>query len=120
MNNKEEDFITIARFVAEHDICHEIFWDEDLETFINCNDVFYLGCNDTEPVLAKDLSLLKTCLIDAPYDACMLFCARQRKMRPQGAMYKHIDKENWQLFNACGPAREIDFCNPMRPTDSYN
>jgi len=43
----------------------------------------------------------------------LLYCARKRKMRPQGAMYEYLNKENWPLFDECGPVREKSLSNPL-------
>ena len=42
----------------------------------------------------------------------LLYCARKRKMRPQGAMYKTIPKTLWHLFDVCGEEREMNMGNP--------
>ena len=49
-----------------------------------------------------------------------LFCARIRKMRPQGACYAYYDKKDWHLFDACGPERECGFGNPMTPEKAWD
>jgi hypothetical protein len=41
-----------------------------------------------------------------------LFCARVRKMRPQGAWYAYCPEAEWPLFDACGPERGVDAGNP--------
>jgi hypothetical protein len=48
--------------------------------------------------------------------AHQLYCARIRKMRPQGACYKTIEPQFWPLFDAAGEPREADraaFGNPV-------
>jgi hypothetical protein len=45
----------------------------------------------------------------------MLYCARKYEMRPQGAVYSHIPRKLWPVFDECGPIREIDMCNPYNP-----
>jgi len=47
-------------------------------------------------------------------DGLYLYVARRRGMRPQGAMYKHIEEKNWPLFNLCGPEREAGMFNPIK------
>lgn len=45
-------------------------------------------------------------------DAFLLWCARQRATRPQGAYYKHLDPRLHHLFDAVGPEREVGLGNP--------
>ncbi|UDL15984.1 hypothetical protein QEH42_gp234 [Microbacterium phage Pumpernickel] len=51
------------------------------------------------------------------YEYCLplLFAAKSRKMRPQGAYYKSIPENIWHLFDACGPEREVGMGNPRKP-----
>ena len=49
------------------------------------------------------------------YDSPSLFCCRVRKMRPQGAYYKYIDKEVWHIFDEAGPEREVGKGNTPKP-----
>lgn len=84
-----------------------------LEFFVNCNDVFAWGCADCEKIESdEDLDALDQAKADAPNDWPLLFVARKRKTRPQGAVYKHFDIESIPLFNACGPRREPGLGNP--------
>ena len=46
--------------------------------------------------------------------AADLYCARKRSMRPQGALYSCIPEEHWDLFNKCGPEREVHAGNPYK------
>jgi hypothetical protein len=46
-----------------------------------------------------------------PVWGCDLFVCRERKMRPQGAVYPE-DRRFWPLFDACGPEREVGLGNP--------
>lgn len=100
----------LLKFASIHDIQNEIYWTEDLEFAILCNDVFFWGCADAEEITEDDLELLKDSVNDAGDFGTLLFCARKRKMRPQGAMYECIDKEYWPLFDEAGPER-----NPNDP-----
>lgn len=84
-----------------------------LQFFVNCNDVFAWGCADVEQIESdEDLDALDQAKADAPNDWPFLWVARKRGMRPQGAAYKHFDKESIPLFNACGPWREPGLGNP--------
>jgi hypothetical protein len=102
---------------------------------IGCNDTFFWGCADAEEVTPETIDALESALAemreaskpwlreqDIPNKAYMesgsstfgdvLYCARARKMRPQGAMYKHMRPYMRPLFNACGPERETGLGNP--------
>lgn len=96
--------------------------------FINCNDQFCWGCADAEPLTEENFPLLeqafKDCMEatgsnDVTSDAFVLFVARLRKTRPQGAMYHYLEKELWPLFDAAGPEREVGLGNPFAPGE-YN
>ncbi len=102
----------ILSLIAEYDINGEIFWSTDFEFFVNCNDVFFWGCADAEPISAETLDDLEKALKETELDGCNLYCARRREMRPQGALYKYLEKKNWPLFDACGPKRDVGFGNP--------
>ncbi len=108
----------LLRVVATYDLCYELYWDTDLQFCINCNDVFFWGCADAEDVeTEEDIKLLEKCLSETETDGMILYCARRRKMRPQGAIYKGIEEKNWPLFNECGPEREIGLGNPNKIGD---
>lgn len=97
----------LLRLASKYDACESLQWTEDLRFFINCNDVFFWACADAEKVTKADVPLLAQCwLLAGAIDGDMLYCARKRKLRPQGAMYKFIDEENWHLFDAVGPERD--------------
>lgn len=84
---------------------------------INCNDVFYWGCADSEYITVELLPLFNEAVDDCDGNlemAANLYCARIRKERPQGAMYTYIPEELWPLFDECGPEREIDMGNPCK------
>lgn len=102
----------LLRVIAAYD-CHDsIWWNSTLDFYVNCNDAFCWACADAEPINDEDVGELTTALIDAGDDGPLLYVARRRKMRPQGAMYDHIDLKNWPLFDACGPVREAGLGNP--------
>jgi len=92
--------------------------------FINCSDLFFWGTADEEKLTPENIEQLEMALKDAE-DACkyyghiygpILWCARMRKQRPQGAAYPS-KRELWPLFDACGPERKIGFGNPSLPGD---
>lgn len=107
------------------DNCDMLWWRTDGEYapitfFVNCNDLFWWATSDAEDVTPENVHLLEESIKDVEaIDDCSswatsLFCCRSRKMRPQGAAYPK-DKRLWPLFDACGPAREVDksgFGNP--------
>lgn len=121
MNEIPNYLVPFMQTVAKHDLFGEVFWHSDFKFVgINCNDVFYWGCADLEAVSSlEDVQLLDECCEKSKYDGAMLYCAKKRKMRPQGAMYKHIDEGDRSLFNECGPERDIDFANPQAQDGEY-
>lgn len=103
----------ILVLIAEYDCQDDIFWDEDLNFFVNCNDFFFWGVADAEIINPGDLELFKKSLEEADDFGPLLFVARKRKMRPQNAAYeKIIPSQYHKLFNECGSEREIGFFNP--------
>ena len=112
---KNPEFVErLLKITAIHDFCASISWTEKLEFFVNCNDLFFWGCSDLEDISTdKDLDLLEKSFIDAPIYGAELYCARKRNMRPQGAIYKYITKEEVRFFDECGPRREVGPGNPV-------
>lgn len=111
---KNPEFIEkILILIAEYDCQEYIFWDEDLRFYVNCNDLFYWGCADTEAIKTDELGDFENSLKDADFCGPLLFVARKREMRPQGAAYnKMIPIVYHDLFNQCGPKRKVGFGNP--------
>lgn len=117
----EQYKINLLKLVAKHDLQYDLDWNEDLIFHIGCNDLFFWGCADAESIESQeDVDLYEQSIEDVrAFDnwACYLYCARKRKMRPQGAAYPD-EKSLWPLFDACGPEREINMGNPKpRPTE---
>lgn len=117
------DFVTRVLKAFEFDATDSLWWsfdDSKLRLYANCSDFFEWGTADLEEIQPEDLDLLEQCVKDAiELDAtnCWageLFCARKRKMRPQGACYKNLPEALWPLFDAAGPARETDLLNPHK------
>lgn len=102
----------LLKLLALHDVTDEVGWSEDLEFYAQCNDAFWWATADAEDITQNSLQCLMGALKDGGDDGMLLYCARQRKMRPQGARYRYINKENWHLFDACGPERATDSGNP--------
>ena len=125
--------LRVLGIVEEYELRDMLFWRTDSKyapvTFmINCNDIFYWGCADLEPITPENIGILeqsgkdykeigksidpKSSMYELEIPA--LFCARVRKMRPQGACYPE-DKAYWPLLDACGPKRETGLGNPHEP-----
>jgi hypothetical protein len=104
----------VMAFMAEHDLYEEIWWHQDLSFFVGCNDWFYWATADAVDLLEEDFPVLEKAVADmgAIY-GCLLYCARQRGTRPQGAAYKHLSEEQAALFDAAGPPRSDDLHNPV-------
>lgn len=128
INKKQQLVFDVLKLLDENDACsNDIWWRTDGEyapcTFIvNCNDVFAWASSDSEDITKDNIDILKQSFIDCEaalehgkHYGPLLFCARSRKKRLQGAAYDHIDEKLWPLFDACGPEREIDYSNPYKP-----
>jgi hypothetical protein len=117
----KEHIIPFFQAVAELDLFGEVMWQPDFSSLsVICSDVFYWGCADCEPVESlEDIELLIKSCKEASFDGAILYCARKRGMRPQGAMYKLLDKNIHHLFDECGPEREIDLANPKNKNGEY-
>lgn len=144
--SKDIDFIlkVLAFFSEEHDSTDSVWWrvDEDGVRFlINCNDLFYWASADCEEITPDNFTVLATAISDCQkalrasadpkisddiyvkvygfHNGLILFCARVRNERLQGAAYPK-EKELWPLFDACGPARPIGIGNPYKDPDEYH
>lgn len=115
------DFIEkLLKLTAQFHSCDSIFWDEDLRFYVNCNDVFDWGCSDAEEVTPENIHLLEQSFKDDRIYAETLFCARVRKIRPQGAAYPPKEREKTiQLLNECGPERKTGLGNPYKNQEDY-
>lgn len=118
-----EDTLKLLHVLAEHDATSDLWWRTDEKYapatfFINCNDLFFWGCADCEEVAADDIDALDQAYKDAATAGTegqgdIVYCCRKRKMRPQGAYYKHFKPEIAKLLDACGEPREVGFGNPV-------
>lgn len=130
---------------ARLDIYGSLFWHGKLDRiFINCSDLFFWGCADSEEITEENLPRLETLAEeleamgkvkyprthsvtgevtygDLPATIWIeeIFCARERQMRPQGACYERWPQEIRDLCNAAGPPRDIDFGNPFTQEQEY-
>lgn len=128
-----DDFVLRVLRVFAFDYCRDVFWRADGEyapvTFMAiCSDVFSWGCADCETITPENIEELERAFADTKAAdpqlggilATSLFCARVRKMRPQGAVYKSLPASLWPLFDACGPERTVgpeDPGNSSRPAE---
>lgn len=127
--------LRVLRVMSDVDCCDDLWWNMNDECatisfFINCSDVFWWATSDYEEITPHNIDELEKVvtdiqeLADDNYHtkmsilrcAPLLFISRVRKMRPQGAYYKFFDRKLWALFDACGPEREINLVNPVKPT----
>ena len=119
----ENLILSVLRLKVKYDLSMEDFlvWEEGGELHIgaNCSDIFYWGTADVEEINASNFHIFKQACedlatVNSEYFAAELFCARIRKMRPQGAWYKAAtDKAKVvELFDACEPQRSVDILNP--------
>jgi len=95
----------------------EVFWSQR-RCYVPLNDVFHWAVSDVEDLAASNaadfVQAHQDCKEAKAYGfGSMLFACRVRKMRPQGAYYKHIPREVWPLFDACGPERPAGPLNPV-------
>ena len=83
----------------------------NLNVSVNCNDLFYWGTADLEPIESDaDLELLKECLdIDDSYGPTIYAC-RRRKMRPQNCVLEKMPVDIKPHIEACGPVRTNKEC----------
>lgn len=101
-----------------------LWWRRDdagaLRIFVLCPDFFAWGGADLEEITDATIESLEATVQeceallgrDNADDAFLLWCARQRGKRPQGAYYNSLEEALWPLFDACGPAREVGLGNP--------
>lgn len=101
-----------------------LFWKTEngiVQFYVNCSDVFAWGCADASPLTPENWNIFEQCLQETNGDcdmAAYLFSARLSHMRPQGAFYKYIPENLYDLFDACGPEREVGLGNPIREEDA--
>jgi hypothetical protein len=115
--DKLEYYEEIMRLTHYHDCQEDIYFyptktGDGYIACVNCNDLFYWACGDAESIQIDDVPLFKQSLEDSEFMGPLLYCARKRKMRPQGAYYESFFPEDVPLFNATGPKREVGFGNP--------
>lgn len=92
--------------------------DGKIEMSVNCNDLFFWGCADCEEIDVSELPSLKKALDDAATAGAesggeLLWVARKRAMRPQGAFYATFNEGLAKLFDECGEYRKAEIGNPV-------
>lgn len=126
----EYEFIRRVLSITDEYDDHDCIWwrardGEPVQFIVGCNDVFYWASADGDNLTPDNVDEFARAFADAKaadaqFYGPMLFCARLRGMRPQGAAYpRGLDGAPrhalWALLDACGPEREIDFLNPKAP-----
>lgn len=112
--------IRVALAATGFEYTDTLWWrtDEDgsLRLFIKCSDFFYPGSADLEEITDANVQALADTIAECEAivgrheaeDATLLWCARQRSMRPRGAYYKYyLDSRLHPLFDAAGPERDF-------------
>lgn len=122
--------------ITDNADCYDSFWwranepqYEPFKLLVNCNDLFYWASADCEEITPDNLDILEQAFKDikpfydlwaksfksgkgdkvpyVPMDlAPLLFCARVRNMRPQGAYYQDFPPGVDVLFDEAGPERD--------------
>lgn len=109
--------------IAKYQLFEGVLWHQNKEGgfdfTVACSDFFWWETADFEEVDEKTFPELEQALSDKMeaasgpmHHGALLYCARRRKMRPQGYYYKYLVPETHVLFDACGPEREMDEMNP--------
>lgn len=116
-----EKIVDLYRYMyGEYAEIEFLYWEGKTALFVNCNDLFFCGCDDAEEVTKDNIDILKECLeISLDYGSD-LFCCRIRGMRPQGCLYSGIPEELHHHFDMCGPERIVDMDNPVDQRDWKN
>jgi hypothetical protein len=107
----------VMEIFAWADAQSTMWWNERGQLFANVSDVFWWGTSDMEEITPATLPVLEQTFrdlkyLDETYDLAVLYAARIRKMRPQGAAYEYHSVEVQALLNECGPRRERSLTNP--------
>lgn len=98
--------------------------DGSIKFYADCSDTFYWGTADAEEITPENLYVLEVSYqelkaLGAVDDLAVLFAARVRNLRPQGAAYKLYSPQVQALFDAVGPERGIDYTNPKDQDGVY-
>lgn len=113
-----------ALHLTGFDYTDQLWWREDddgaLRIFVPCSDFFAWATADVEEITDENISSLEATVAECEAirgrwngeDGFLLWCARERGMRPQGAYYANLDRDLWHLFDACGGPRVVGLGNP--------
>lgn len=133
MNEQGKTLAERVLRVTAFEYCEDLWWrpneadPEQIDFYINCNDVFAWACADVEQITEENIEVLESTFAQCEERlgkyralwAAILFCARVRKERPQNAWYNLLlntdstEDAFWrEQFDACGPERSVDFGNP--------
>jgi len=103
--------VKLLKLLAEHDLAggDNLWWDEELNFYIMCSDLFSIASADCEPIESmEDVNLLNDCILECEtakeYHGVvgfLLYCARKRKSRPIKLMYEYINEALWPLLDDC-------------------
>jgi hypothetical protein len=121
-----ENIIRLLRFAAEMNLREDLFWGEDLTFSVNVSDVFHWGCSSFEEItddtlddFIGDVEEVEAAVKRGGWEyGLVLYAARRRGMRPQGAWFKadandEVRQNIYPLIRECGPARELGLANPQ-------
>lgn len=125
MSDQEKFILRVLELCYRYDSRELLGWsvkDGAVSFYVNCNDLFFWGCADSEEITQESVDVLEKALADCKavnmvtgtIEAGSLYAARIRNMRPQGACYECIEKEFWPLYDECGPEREVGPGNPIK------
>ena len=85
----------------------------DGKRYANVSDFFWWATSDLEEIISENLQLFIDAIdLAGTQDGPLLFSCWMRKMRPQGAFFKYLEKGNWWWFKECGPYRKAGIANP--------
>ncbi len=119
VSEQERFMLDVLRLFSldETDCYSMLFWRckeaGGVEFFVIVNDVFWWATADLEPIMPKDLPVIRQAIEDVRRvagsnagmcEAFELWAARKRKMRPQQPAYPQ-DERLRALFDECGPER---------------
>jgi len=91
----------LLQLISEYCLYGDFIWHKDLSSFgVLCNDTFYYSSADAEEVTAESLPLLRQAIEETDeIDGLILYCARQRKMRPLAEVLNSMPKEHRAKFD---------------------
>jgi len=107
-NNKFKDDIETALLedYASINVCD----DDKIGLYVNCNDLFYWACADSEEIEPNELQDLFKCYEKSKSFGGFLWACKKTGMRPQTPWYESFSEEEKRLFDECGPFRDPAEC----------